>query len=267
MTKKPIISVVMPVYNSEKYVSEAIKSILKQTFKDFELIIIDDCSTDKTFKIINEYTKQDTRIKYFRNQQNLGCTASLNKGLKHAKGKYLARMDADDVSHKERFKEQVKILDKGYDLVGTNIIFVDEKGKKKGTRKYSEDIKKIIRLESPLAHPSTMFRTSFLKKTGTYNEKYYSAQDYDLWIRFYLNNAKITNIQKELLKYRLHKETIKNIKTKNTIRNTIIIKKEAKKKGLKLGLKGELRLLTEQLILLMPKKIILLLFKILKKRK
>src|SRR5687768_3512659 len=97
------ISVIMSAYNAEKYVIEAIDSILKQSFKDFEFIIINDCSNDHTLDILNEYAQMDTRIQIINNEENLGLTISLNKALKEAKGKYIARMDADDVSHPERF--------------------------------------------------------------------------------------------------------------------------------------------------------------------
>lgn len=254
----------MPVYNSEKYLDDAIKSILNQTFSDFELIIIDDNSTDDSWNIIQKYAKKDKRIKSFRNEENMGCTKSLNQGLKQAKGKYIARMDSDDVSMPKRFEEQIKAL-KDYDVIGSNIIFFDDKGKKLGKRKYSNDIDKIIREESPLAHPSTMFKRSLLKNKY-YDERFETAQDYALWIRFYLQGANFFIIQKELLLYRLHPTASKNRKTKITIRNTIKIKKQAKKQGLKIGFRGEIRLLLERLSLLMPRQLIIFLFKKLKKK-
>lgn len=265
MKKNPKISVIMPAYNAEKYIAEAIESILNQTFKDFEFIIIDDCSTDNTSKISLRYAKKDKRIKYFRNEKNVGCTSSLNNGLKHYKGNYVARMDSDDISDRNRFKEQIKAIEK-YDVVGSNIVFIDEQGNKIGKRKYSNNIDKVIRIESPLAHPTVMFKSKLLEKTGTYNEEYDAAQDYELWIKFYLENAKFFVIQKDLLQYRLHPNAVKNIKTKKTIRNTIRIKKEAKRKGMKFGFRGEVRLLLERFVLLLPRKFILFLFNLLKRK-
>ena len=108
--KSPLISVLMPVYNSEKYVAEAIESILCQTYKDFEFIIINDASTDSSLKIIAKYAKQDKRIKLINNKKNVKISASLNKGLSIAKGKYIARMDSDDISLPSRFELQTKFL-------------------------------------------------------------------------------------------------------------------------------------------------------------
>lgn len=262
--RRPKVSVVMPAYNAEKYLSEAIESVLNQSFKDFEFIIIDDCSTDNTSKIALEYASKDKRIKYFRNEDNVGCTASLNNGLKHSKGEFIARMDSDDVCHKKRFEEQIKALKK-YDVVGSNIVFIDEHGKKLGGRKYSNDVDKVIRIESPLAHPTVMFKKSLLKQSF-YDERFEASQDYDLWIRLYLEGAKFFVVQKDLLLYRLHSTSTKSLKTKKTIRNVIKIKKKAKKQGLKLGFKGETRLLIERLVLLLPKKVILSLFNLLKRK-
>ena len=258
------VSVLMPAYNAEKYLGEAITSILNQTFSDFELIIIDDASTDNTAKIIKSF--DDKRVKYFRNKQNSGVTVSLNNGLKHCCGEFVARMDADDICFPTRFEKQVSKLQEGYDIVGTNIIFIDEKGEKQGIRTYSNNIDSVIRMESPLAHPSVMFRKDFLQKTGWYRTEYNSAEDYDLWIRFYTNNARFFIIQESLLLYRQHTNTVKNLKTKSTIRTTIRVKKNAKKAGMNFGLRGNLRLLAERLVLLIPRKAILKLFYLIKGR-
>lgn len=104
MKNDPLVSVIMPALNVERYVSDAIESILNQTYKNFEFIIIDDNSTDQTLNIIKDYRKQDSRIVVTRNEENLGVTKSLNKGVKLAKGKYIIRMDADDWSYPERFE-------------------------------------------------------------------------------------------------------------------------------------------------------------------
>src|SRR3989344_5781814 len=114
------ISVLMPAYNARKYIGEAIESILNQTFKDFEFIIINDCSTDKTKKIIEEYANKDARIKLINNATNLGLTKSLNIGLKEARGEYVARLDADDVALPERLEKQYEFMEKNKEttLVG-----------------------------------------------------------------------------------------------------------------------------------------------------
>lgn len=262
--KKPLISVVMPAYNASRFIGEAIDSVLNQTFTDFEFIIIDDCSTDDTWKIISGY--KDKRIRAFRNKGNSGVTVSLNAGLKHARGTYIARMDADDISLAKRFEKQVKVLEEGYDVVGCSLVFIDFNGKRVGSRVYSNDISKVIRIESPLAHPSVMFKRSFLDRVGVYDERYTASQDYDLWIRFYMNGAKTHNLSSKLLLYRQHSGAVKNVHTKKTLRNVIDIKKNAKKKGFTLGFWGELRLFGERLLSLMPKRLVLLLFYLVKRR-
>ncbi|MFW6383201.1 MAG: glycosyltransferase family 2 protein, partial [Nanoarchaeota archaeon] len=153
MNKKPKVSVLMPAYNSQDYISDAIESILSQTYTDFEFVIIDDCSTDDTWKIIKKYAKNDKRIKAFKNVKNSGVTVSLNNGLEKCSGDYIARMDSDDVSLPKRLEKQVEVLENGKaDVVGTNIYFIDEQGKVFGKRKYEPVTGKIIKLESPLAH-------------------------------------------------------------------------------------------------------------------
>ncbi|HXK49687.1 MAG TPA: glycosyltransferase family 2 protein, partial [Clostridiales bacterium] len=107
----PAISVIMSVYNSEQYLQESIDSILDQTFNDFEFIITDDCSTDGSFEIIKSYAMLDKRIKYFRNSENIGLTKSLNLMLDIAKGKYIARMDSDDISMPDRFSKQFDFME------------------------------------------------------------------------------------------------------------------------------------------------------------
>lgn len=267
MKKEPLVSVIMPNYNGEKYLKEAIESILNQTYTNFEFIIVDDASTDNSWKIIQEYAKKDKRIKGFRNKKNSGVTVTLNNGLKKSTGEYIARMDSDDISLPKRFEEEVKLLNNNYDLTGTNILFMNEKGKIIGKRKYASNIDKIIKIESPLAHPTVMFKKDMLKKTGTYRPEFNSAEDYDLWIRFYQKRAKIKIINKNLLKYRQHGNTVKNLHTKKTIRTTIKVKKNAKKEGFKLGFIGELRLIAEKIALIIPRRIILTIFYIIKGKK
>jgi len=253
---EPTISVIMPVYNAEKYIDEAIQSILNQSYEDFEFLIINDCSTDATEKIILSY--KDKRIKYYANQENLGVAKTLNKGLKYAKGKYIARMDADDVSMINRFEEQIKHM-KQYDIVGSNIIIVDEHTKQIGLREYEQNIDNIIKTKSPVAHPTVMIKRKLLQRG--YDTEFEAAQDYELWLYLYSQGAKIKNIQQYLLKYRQHKNTIKNTKTKTTIRNTIKAKQIAQEQyGLEFNTKEKIRILIEKTALLFPSKIILKVF-------
>lgn len=255
------ISVVMPVYNSAYFLKESVESVLKQTYKDFEFIIIDDQSNDDSLGVIKEYAAKDERIRIIENKKNLGVTKSLNKGIKASKGRIIVRMDADDICSKNRFSEQLKKMQEGFDVVGSNIEIINDKGEKIGARTYSEDIHSVIVFESPLAHPSVMVRKELFDNFGLYDERFTSGQDYDRWLCFWSNKARFGLVQKNLLKYRVHKQSVKERRTKQTIRNTLLIKKHAKKEyGISFGLLGNLRILLERLLLLLPSWLIVKLF-------
>lgn len=174
--KQPLVSVLMPAYNAEKYITEAIESILNQTYKNFEFIIIDDCSTDKTWKIIQKYQKKDQRIIIFRNKENLNLGKTLNLGINNAKGKYIARMDADDISLPYRLEMQVKFLEDNprVGIVGSNLIIIDKNNYPIATRRYplkDKDIRNKIFLYNPFAHPVIMYRKNVVQKAGLYHQK------------------------------------------------------------------------------------------------
>ena len=206
----PKISVVMPVYNGEKYLKEAIDSILNQTFTDFEFIIIDDGSTDKTEQIIKSY--DDKRILYIKNEKNLGVAESLNKGLDMAQGEYIARMDADDISMPKRFEKQIDFMDVHceYGVCGTGvIIFQDDEYICQ--RMFSES-HKALRVDlifgNALAHPTVMIRKSISESVLLrYDEDFEKAEDYELWTRI-SNNIQIHSIKEPLLKYRIHENQV-----------------------------------------------------------
>ncbi|XOJ85153.1 glycosyltransferase family 2 protein [Methylophilaceae bacterium Uisw_099_01] len=192
----------MPVYNGEKYLKESIDSILNQSFKNFEFIIVNDGSTDKTEEIILSY--DDGRIRYVKNKVNLQIVKTLNKGITLAKGKYIARMDADDISLPERFEKQFKFMEANHDIdvCGT---WVNTFGFRESVWKCfinHEEIKVQLLFNSPLAHPSVFFRRTFFKDFQ-YNSKANKAEDYFLWVQS-IENKKFSNIPCSLLMYRLH---------------------------------------------------------------
>jgi len=198
-----MISVVMSAYNSEKYIKEAIESILNQTFTDFEFIIINDASTDSTESIIKSF--DNPMIKLIKNEKNLGLTKSLNIGLDLAKGKYIARMDADDISIPERFQKQFDLMEKNpdIDICGTWYEFI---GEKSGVVRYPElddEIKSNLMFHDCICHPSVFIRKESLDKHELkYNEEFKYAQDYELWCRV-RKTLKFANIPCVLLKYRI----------------------------------------------------------------
>jgi len=210
----------MSVYNGEKYISQAIESILNQTFKDFEFIIINDTSTDKSLNIIKSF--KDSRIKIINNPQNIGLTKSLNLALKQAQGKYIIRMDADDISHKNRFKEQYKFMKKNPDIsiAGSFMNIINEKGKIISINKVYTSfkiIKFILLFKNCILHSSIIARLKDIKKIGFYNEKYKYTQDLDLYSRAVNKNLKIVIIPKILVSSRIHQETISKKPESNKI--------------------------------------------------
>lgn len=197
----------MGAYNAEKYINEAIESILKQTFKNFEFIIIDDCSNDDTLNLIKNYAHQDNRINLIQNKVNKGLTKSLNIGIEHAKGKYIARMDADDISHPERLKTQYNFLEKNEEiiLVGTSGFTINENGdiiEERDVPLTHKEIEKVIMVVNPMIHSSVMFRKEKIRYIGGYNEDFKKVQDYELWFRSIYNEYRMANLSDRLIYYR-----------------------------------------------------------------
>ena len=211
MSHNPTVSVVMSVYNAEKYLDKAIQSILNQTYKDFEFIIIDDGSKDKSLEILKRYEKQDVRIVLI-SRENKGLVASLNEGIGRAKGKYIARMDADDISLPRRFEEQINFISKeNLDICGT-FVELFNKDKVLGVLTYPEkdqDIKFILMFMTSFAHPTVFIKKSVFRKIQYKN--YEHAEDYKLWTDIALMGYKMGNIGKVLLKYRLHDNQVSKI--------------------------------------------------------
>lgn len=203
--KMPKISVVMAVYNGMPYVKEAVGSILNQSYKNFEFIIVNDASTDETLKYLKSLN--DKRIKIINNPKNLGLAASLNKALAITKGKYIARMDADDISLSNRLETQLMYLE-GHPqiaLCGSWAELIDEKGFKVGLKRYPQQPEKIkfILLYYPcIIHPTFFARSEFYAELKGYDPKFDFAEDYELLMRA-RNKFKMANINKTLLKWRL----------------------------------------------------------------
>jgi glycosyltransferase involved in cell wall biosynthesis len=205
--KIPKVSIVLPVYNAEKFLDENINAILNQSFDDFEFIIINDASTDNSFNMLKEYQKKDKRIILLDNKKNLGCVNTRNKGIKLAKGEYIAAMDPDDVCLKDRFKIQVNYLDKHPEifLIGGSAIVIDEEGNRMGVLEKYDNHKKIekrLRDFNCMIHPSIMYRNT---KEFFYRDKFIISDDYDFILRILSANKKITNVPEFLIKYRINK--------------------------------------------------------------
>lgn len=212
MKKNPIVSVLMPVYNAERYVAQAVESILVQTFVDFEFIIIDDGSTDSSLNILEAYAANDKRI-HLTSRQNKGLVLTLNEMLVQAKGEFLARMDADDIALPERFAHQVEFLQKKSDVVcvGGAHELIDEKGRLLTCLELPENNDQIQQLalagHCSICHPCAMIRRASLIKVGSYDEAMLPAEDLDLWLKLG-EIGKLANLKYTVLKYRLHMNSI-----------------------------------------------------------
>jgi glycosyltransferase involved in cell wall biosynthesis len=213
----PKVSVLMSVYNGSQYLREAIDSILTQTFSDFEFILIDDCSTDNSWEILTSYASHDSRIILIQNKENLGLTKSLNKGLKIARGKYIARQDADDVSLPLRLEKQVSCIDKKSEvgLVSCNLEMIDASGDTKFLFQVDCDSDLIawylLFYNYIGGHSQVLFRKKLALDLGGYCEEYRYTQDYELWSRM-IKTSKFSILPEILLKHRIHSNRISNHK-------------------------------------------------------
>jgi glycosyltransferase involved in cell wall biosynthesis len=201
----PKISVVIPAYNAEIYLSESIESILNQSFSDFELVIIDDCSVDNSWEIINKYALQDSRVKIHRNQRNLGIAGNRNKGIELSCGDYLAWQDADDISIPTRLERQVSFLEthKDVGIVG-GYLEIFRESKVLGERRYPLDdlsLRRCIFRYSPIAQPAAMIRMEALNRVGAYDLSLPPAEDLDMTFRIG-ELYKLANLDLVLVRYR-----------------------------------------------------------------
>ncbi len=229
----PEISVLLPVYNSEKYILEAVNSILNQTFTNFELIIIDDGSRDSSIQIINSI--KDERIVFLRNEENKGLIYTLNKGIGLSKGNYIARMDADDIMEVDRLKTQLEFFKQNSNIIacGSWYTVFGSDYKNNNVRKLlnsPEHLRALSFFKCPLAHPTVMFKKSVINDFQlTYNSAYPYSEDYHLWTEM-LNHGDIINIPKPLIKYRFHQNQISKLKHEEKLNTVFEIQKNIFKK-------------------------------------
>ena len=227
---RPIVTVLMAVYNGETYLASAIDSVCEQTFTDWELVVIDDGSTDQTPAILAAHAKSEDRLKIIH-QKNQGQTAALNNGLAISKGDYVARLDADDTMHSERLEKQVLFMNNHPEvaLLGSALNFIDENGAVFHTKSVPcehEAIQKIAHRLNPFVHSSVIFRRDIVNQLGGYNPKYGPAQDYELWMRL-LTFARAANLPYPLVNIRYHANQMSSTSRRRQIRETIQIKCKA----------------------------------------
>ena len=206
-----MISVLLPTYNDEKYIEETISSILKSSFKEFELLIINDGSSDRTLDIINLF--DDKRIRVI-SQKNKGLIKSLNLGLMKAKFDLIARIDGDDIMHENRLQIQYNLINKfNYDIVGSNAIIINENSDPIGETDLPishEEIKhKLIQMSPAIIHPSILMKKDCVINNGGYNKLYKHCEDFELWVRM-IDNYKFYNCKEYLVRLRKHSSNISN---------------------------------------------------------
>lgn len=195
--KKPLVSVLIPVFNVAAYVKEAIRSIQNQTYQNLEIIVIDDGSSDDTYSIVEELSIKDKRIKLYKNEKNLKIVKTLNKALTLSNGEYIARMDGDDISAPDRIERKINFLkeNRDVDLVGCSLISIDGSGKRINKIKKLQDfdlIKKTLRYTSPVSH-IWLCKAAVYNKLNGYRELS-GAEDYDFILRLISNGMKAVNI-------------------------------------------------------------------------
>lgn len=237
--KVPEVSVLMPVYNIELYLREAMDSILQQTFTNFEFIIVNDGSTDGTEEIVLSY--KDDRIRYYKNEKNSGVIYTLDRAMNLSKAKYLARMDGDDISLPDRLQKQYDYLQKNNcDVVASCVQLIDKNGKNIGY--WGEDknnisaiaIKNYLPINNCIAHPTIMMKSDILKKYK-YNPKQKHNEDYDLWLRITADGKIIHKIEEPLLLHRYLQTSVTRTRKLNVFFNLMMVKFVFVKQQIKQG--------------------------------
>tara|TARA_B100000508_G_C11457398_1_gene277435 strand:- start:860 stop:1855 length:996 start_codon:yes stop_codon:yes gene_type:complete len=210
-----LISIVLPCYNGEKFIETSIGSIQQQSHQEFELIVIDDGSTDDSFLICKNLAEKDPRIRLIKNDRNQGLIYTLNKGISLANGIYIARMDADDLSHPKRLEKQLHYLKEHpeIDILGTDVKVIDQKDNHiKSSSKICfspSAIKFSAYFAQPLVHGSILAKSAVLKKHN-YAAEYIHCEDYELWLRLLSKGHKIANLDSKLYFYRVNSESVSN---------------------------------------------------------
>jgi glycosyltransferase involved in cell wall biosynthesis len=221
-----IVQILMPVYNAERFLAEAIESVLNQTFDDFELLIINDGSSDKSEEVILSFS--DPRIRYLKNDSNLKLIKTLNKGIQLSAGKYIVRMDADDICHPERIQKQFEFMESNPEIGICGSWFEAFGEVENSIVKYKEKHDEIMTrmlYQCHFCHPSIIIRRELFEESEMYfDENYPHAEDYEFYLRA-SKKWKFHNLQEVLLKYRIHGESVSNKNKAIQIKNSLIIKK------------------------------------------
>lgn len=213
----PTVSIVLPTYNGEKYIKYSIESILNQSFRDWELIVVDDCSTDNTKSIVEKYSAIDSRIRLLHNEVNKKLPASLNIGFREAKGEYFTWTSDDNIYQQDAISEMVSVLDNNCSIpmVVSNMVNIDEDGNEFGEKRVFDMDTFVI---SNSVGACFLYRRSVMEKVGNYDEQFFLAEDYEYWMRIYKECGVFAHIDKVLYQYRVHGNSL------STRREGVILK-------------------------------------------
>jgi glycosyltransferase involved in cell wall biosynthesis len=231
MTASPSVSVLMPVYNPGGFLREAIDSVLAQSYPAFELIAIDDGSSDGSYELLQAYAARDARVRVFRQPRNLGIVAARNRAFREARAdaRYFAILDSDDVALPDRLERQVAFLEAHPDhaLVGGHTWVIDEHSKPVGIRRYPTDyaqICSVITRYNPIAQPAVMLRRSVVDALGGYDEAFPRCQDYELWLRVAARHP-IANLDVPVIRYRVSQTQGKRTHLRQTLALTLALQR------------------------------------------
>lgn len=258
-TGRPAVSVVMPLLNPHPvYFRQAIASVLGQTFKDFELIIVEEAGARTAQDMLGEF--RDPRIRHIFSAQRTSQTAQRNRALAAARAELVASLDADDIAHPRRLEKQVAFMNGHPDVsvLGSQLAVMDSKGQHLGYRAYPHDHESIVRTmprANPIAHPSVMCRRSAVLAEGGYRLARYAAEDYELWSRLAHRGLRFANHPEPLLRYRIHPEGIKTRMLRSVLRGTLEVKRRYWADQMSLA--ARTRLLAEHLLLCVPPSLVL----------
>ena len=224
MSPVPCVSVVMPVFNCANFLEEAVHSILRQSFSDFEFIIINDGSTDGSAAMLTRFAQADARIRLFH-QENQGLIVTLNRGIQLARGKYIARMDADDVALTDRFQKQITFLEchPNVAILGGAMEVMDAQGAPLHRISYpcrNEEIQAGLLQKNCFAHPTVMMRKEAVQAVGGYRQAFLHAEDYDLWLRV-ADKYELANLPDSLHRYRIHSSQVTALHVQQQIVSTL----------------------------------------------
>lgn len=264
---EPLVSFVMPNYNEGSFIRDALDSILQQTYKNFECIIVDDGSSDNSPGIIKEYAARDPRIKFFQNEKNMRICRTLNRGISLAKGKYIARMDSDDVCMPNRLEVQVAFMEDPKNahvgVVGSHCFVIDENGDTVGKKTFpidDKDIRGQIWYQNPLQHSTTLIRKQAINECGNYDDSFVYAEDLELWVKIG-QKYELRNIEEKLMKYRIHgaNDIFKHQKT--MIKNALRVRRKAVEHlGYTMPLKAKIAYVATKIAYYLPEKLVYKLF-------